>query len=87
MFWAIPALVLAIPLTVIAVIPPVPATIAYGICWTVPFFWCALWAVVTVAWCKREMIRERLAWEAGIEPPKIPSASPQSAEASASSSV
>ena len=31
-FWSIPPIVLAIPLTVIAVIHSVPATIAYGIC-------------------------------------------------------
>jgi hypothetical protein len=31
-FWAIPPIIVAIPLTVIAVIPPVPATAAYGIC-------------------------------------------------------
>lgn len=31
-FWSIPAIVVAIPLTIIAVIHPVPATIAYGIC-------------------------------------------------------
>lgn len=30
-FWSIPAIVLAIPLTVISVIHPVPATVAYGI--------------------------------------------------------
>jgi len=32
LFWSIPALILAIPLTVIAVINDVPAEIAYGIC-------------------------------------------------------
>lgn len=31
-FWSIPAIVIAIPLTIIAVIHPVPATVAYGIC-------------------------------------------------------
>ena len=32
LFWSIPSLLLAIPLTVIAVINEVPATVAYGIC-------------------------------------------------------
>lgn len=32
LFWSIPTIILAIPLTVIAVIHPVPAEIAYGIC-------------------------------------------------------
>lgn len=32
MFWSIPAIIVAIPLTVIAVIHPVPATVAYAIC-------------------------------------------------------
>lgn len=31
-FWAIPPIIVAIPLTVIAVIDPVPPTAAYGIC-------------------------------------------------------
>lgn len=64
LFWAIPALVLAVPLTVVAVIPAVPATGAYGVCWAVPFLWCVLWACVAVRWCKRDMVRERLEWEA-----------------------
>ena len=32
LFWSIPPIIIAIPLTVIAVIHPVPATAAYGIC-------------------------------------------------------
>ncbi|CAM1505721.1 Fc.00g113580.m01.CDS01 [Cosmosporella sp. VM-42] len=64
-FWSIPALILAVPLTIIAVIPPVPATGAYGVCWAVPFLWAVLWGIITVIWCKRDMIRERLEWEAG----------------------
>jgi len=32
LFWSIPAFILAIPLTIIAVIPPVPATVAYAFC-------------------------------------------------------
>lgn len=32
LFWSIPSIVLAIPLTVIAVVHSVPATVAYGIC-------------------------------------------------------
>ncbi|KAJ6438924.1 protein HIR1 [Purpureocillium lavendulum] len=64
LFWAIPALILAVPLTVIAVIHPVPATAAYGVCWAVPFLWCALWGAISVRWCKRDMVRERLEWEA-----------------------
>lgn len=64
LFWSIPALLLAAPLTVIAVIHPVPATAAYGVCWAVPFLWCALWGAISVWWCKRDMVRERLEWEA-----------------------
>ncbi|MDU6238485.1 MAG: hypothetical protein E6614_05855, partial [Bradyrhizobium sp.] len=43
---------------------PVPATAAYGVCWAVPFLWCALWGAISVWWCKRDMVRERLEWEA-----------------------
>ncbi|KAH7312167.1 hypothetical protein B0I35DRAFT_356262 [Stachybotrys elegans] len=66
-FWAIPSLLVAIPLTVIAVIPPVPPTIAYGICWAVPFLWASLWGIITVYMCKRDMRNERLEWQASEE--------------------
>ncbi|KAH7161564.1 hypothetical protein EDB81DRAFT_348829 [Dactylonectria macrodidyma] len=69
LFWSIPSLILAVPLTVIAVIPPVPATAAYGICWAVPFLWAILWGIITIKWCKRDMVRERLEWEAGEKTP------------------
>ncbi|TFA97622.1 hypothetical protein CCMA1212_010615 [Trichoderma ghanense] len=63
LFWSIPALVLAAALTVVALLHPIPATVAYGICWAVPFIWCAIWGAITVVWCKRNMVRERLEWE------------------------
>ncbi|TWU75013.1 hypothetical protein ED733_006111 [Metarhizium rileyi] len=62
-FWSIPALVLAAALTVPAVIHRVPATAAYGICWAVPFIWCAVWGGISVWWCKKDMVRERIEWE------------------------
>ncbi|KAF7560298.1 hypothetical protein G7046_g3846 [Stylonectria norvegica] len=65
LFWSIPALILAIPLTIIAVIPQVPATGAYGVCWAVPFLWAIVWGVICIKWCKKEMVKERLEWEAG----------------------
>lgn len=64
-FWSIPALVIAIPLTVIAVIHDVPATAAYGVCWAVPFLWMVLWGGITVFWCKHDMVRERIEWQSG----------------------
>lgn len=66
-FWSIPAIVLAIALTVIAVIPPVPATVAYGVCWAVPFLWAFVWGVISIYWCKRDMVRERLEWQSGVD--------------------
>ncbi|KAM0512541.1 hypothetical protein ACHAPE_008718 [Trichoderma viride] len=62
-FWSVPALLLAGALTVIAVVHEVPATVAYGVCWAVPFIWCAVWGWITVVWCKRDMVRERVEWE------------------------
>ncbi|PNP37310.1 hypothetical protein TGAM01_v210720 [Trichoderma gamsii] len=62
-FWSVPALLLAGALTVIAVVHEVPATVAYGVCWAVPFIWCAVWGWITVIWCKRDMVRERVEWE------------------------
>ncbi|KAF5724243.1 hypothetical protein FMUND_1035 [Fusarium mundagurra] len=69
-FWSIPALVLAVPLTVISVIPQVPATGAYGVAWAVPFLWAVLWGIITIKWCKRDMKREREEWELGVDPEK-----------------
>ncbi|QPH11000.1 hypothetical protein C2857_002552 [Epichloe festucae Fl1] len=63
-FWSIPSLVLAAALTVVTVHPDVPATGAYGVCWAVPFLWWGIWGVITVWWCKKDMLRERLEWEA-----------------------
>ncbi|KAK7414598.1 hypothetical protein QQX98_006535 [Neonectria punicea] len=71
LFWSIPSLILAVPLTVIAVIPQVPATAAYGICWAVPFLWAVVWGAITIQWCKRDMVRERVEWEAGVENEKV----------------
>ncbi|KAF4340851.1 hypothetical protein FBEOM_5192 [Fusarium beomiforme] len=69
-FWSIPALVLAVPLTVISVIPQVPATGAYGVAWSVPFLWAVIWGIITIKWCKRDMKREREEWEMGVDPEK-----------------
>ncbi|KAI3579644.1 hypothetical protein IWW34DRAFT_806221 [Fusarium oxysporum f. sp. albedinis] len=65
-FWSIPALNLAIPLTIISVIPQVPATVAYGVAWVVPFPWATIWSIITIQWCKRDIARERREWEAAI---------------------
>ncbi|KAF5020875.1 hypothetical protein F66182_7091 [Fusarium sp. NRRL 66182] len=69
-FWSVPALVLAVPLTIISVIPQVPATAAYGIAWAVPFLWAAAWGILTIRMCKRDMKREREEWELGIDSEK-----------------
>lgn len=63
LFWSIPAIILAACLNVIAVIPPVPEDAAYGICWALPFLWAILWGIITIKWCKRDMVRERLEWQ------------------------
>ncbi|KAK2594698.1 hypothetical protein QQS21_007608 [Conoideocrella luteorostrata] len=63
-FWSIPSVILAAALTVVAVHPSVPATGAYGVCWAVPFLWWGIWGAISVWWCKRDMVRERLEWEA-----------------------
>ncbi|KAG6117097.1 hypothetical protein E4U13_001376 [Claviceps humidiphila] len=64
LFWSVPSVVLAAGLTVVAVHPDVPATAAYGVCWAVPFIWWGIWGAITVWWCKKDMVRERLEWEA-----------------------
>jgi hypothetical protein len=65
LFWSIPALILALILTVIAVIPWVPENWSYGVCWVAPFIWAFIWGCITIRWCKARMVRERLEWEAG----------------------
>ncbi|KAK4059259.1 hypothetical protein Trihar35433_11012 [Trichoderma harzianum] len=75
LFWSIPALILAAGLTVVALIHPIPATVAYGICWAVPFIWCALWCGITIKWCKRDMVREREEWERKNPTEKLEAAS------------
>ncbi|EXL39564.1 hypothetical protein FOCG_17828 [Fusarium oxysporum f. sp. radicis-lycopersici 26381] len=70
-FWSIPAVVLAIVLTIVAVIPQVPASGAYGVCWAVPFLWAIAWGIITIYWCKRDMVRERLGWQAGVDGKKL----------------
>merc|ERR1719359_1574620 len=63
LFWSIPALIIAIPLTVIAVVHSIPATVAYGICWAVPFLWATIWAFISVQWVRSDMRRERREWK------------------------
>lgn len=65
LFWSIPALILALILTVIAVVPWVPENWSYGVCWIAPFIFFLIWGLITIRWCKARMVRERLEWEAG----------------------
>lgn len=81
LFWSIPALVLATILTIITVLPWVPEDWAYGVCWVAPFVWFFLWGCITIPWCKSHMIKERLEWEAGSVPEKLPLPSPASDDA------
>lgn len=84
-FWTVPALLLAIGLTVVAVHPDVPATGAYGVCWAVPFLWCALWGWITVSWCKKDMVRERVEWEESYG--EVEKQAPQKTESDSGSGV
>lgn len=68
LFWSIPAMIIPIPLTVIAVIHSVSPNVAYAICWAVPFVWATLWGVISLWWCKRDMVRERHEWESTKAP-------------------
>ncbi|CAI6090315.1 hypothetical protein V2G26_006133 [Clonostachys chloroleuca] len=78
LFWSIPTLIFAAILTVIAVIPQVPENWSYGVCWVAPFGFTFVWGLITITWCKARMVRERLEWEAGEFPRKIPSPSEKS---------
>lgn len=70
LFWSIGSMILATILTVIAVIPVVPENWSYGVCWVAPFGWTFIWGLITIKWCKKCMVRERLEWEAGEVPGK-----------------
>lgn len=72
LFWSIPALALATILTFVACLPWVPEDWAYGVCWVAPFLWGVIWGCITIPWCKRHMVKERLEWEAGKVPEKLP---------------
>lgn len=72
LFWSIPALLLAAALTVVAVLPQVPTVAGYGVCWAVPFIWAIVWGIISIKWCKQEMVKERLEWEAGEGCAKVP---------------
>ncbi|KAF2744624.1 hypothetical protein M011DRAFT_390223, partial [Sporormia fimetaria CBS 119925] len=61
--WAIPPIIVAIPLTVISVIPQVQPTAAYGICWAVPFLFMVIWGLWSMQRAKKELHLEREEWE------------------------
>ena len=69
-FWSVGSLVMATILTFVAILPWVPENWAYGVCWLAPFIWAFIWGIITIRWCKKEMVRERLEWEAGELPIK-----------------
>lgn len=89
LFWSIPPIILAIPLTVVAVVHSVPTIVGYAVCeffpfpstylayansfkgWAVPFIWATLWGLISLWWCKRDMVRERVEWEATKGPIKV----------------
>lgn len=65
LFWGIPSLVLALPLTIIAVLPAIPEAIGYGICWAVPFLWAAGWGFFSTKLIQRDLRREKTEWASG----------------------
>jgi hypothetical protein len=51
-FWSVPSIIVAIPLTVIACVHTVPATVAYGICESCLRCWfCSLKLLADTEWC------------------------------------
>jgi len=34
--------------------------------WAVPFLWAGVWAAISIPWIKREMVKERVTWEADV---------------------
>jgi len=63
LFWSVPALVIAIVLTVVICIHTVSDPVAYGVGWAVPFIWAGVWVPITVLWVRREMCEETDGWE------------------------
>ena len=39
--------------------------------WAVPFIWATIWGLISMYWCKRDMVRERLEWQATKGPIKV----------------
>jgi hypothetical protein len=60
-FWGIGAIVIAAATT--AVIFSIRREIAYGIGWSVPFVWAAIWTIITFWWVKKSLRKERVEWD------------------------
>ncbi|RMZ87676.1 hypothetical protein DV736_g5103, partial [Chaetothyriales sp. CBS 134916] len=63
LFWGIPSVLIGLALIVVVCVHEVDKEIAYGLGWGVPFFWALVWAFLSVIWVKRDMRKERIAWE------------------------
>ncbi|KAL2827115.1 hypothetical protein BJY01DRAFT_229263 [Aspergillus pseudoustus] len=60
-FWGFGGFVMGVIL--IAVLSSVHAeTFAYGLGWTIPWIWAAVWAVITTKWVKSALREEKLTW-------------------------
>ncbi|KAI1609581.1 hypothetical protein EDD36DRAFT_446359 [Exophiala viscosa] len=72
LFWSIPAVIIAIALTVVIIIHPISKEVGYGLGWGVPFVWIGIWTAISIPWIRRDMHRETITWEedAGIVPQK-----------------
>lgn len=31
--------------------------------WAIPFIWATIWGLITLRWCKKDLVRERIEWE------------------------
>ena len=60
LFWGLPSLVIGVGLVII--VCEVENVVSYGLGWSVPAIWAALWTTITIPWVRRELFVERSEW-------------------------
>ena len=64
LFWIAGGIIVGAVIIGICYADSVDPLVGYGIGWTVPFGWAAVWAVVTIKWVQADLRREKQAWAA-----------------------
>lgn len=66
-WWAVGGLLVGGVVVGVCLASGVREVVAFGIGWTVPFLWAAVWAVGTIWYVQRQLRKEKEAWEGGTK--------------------